>query len=77
LSNKHWNDLEDQRDHHKEEDQDAVHLILKTLLCVVGHEKRESDYKRLRPVLAFELICVSRGIRVLTAPIDNNALELI
>jgi hypothetical protein len=43
LGHEHRNNLEDQGNHNKEEDQNAVHLVLETLLRVVGHEERETD----------------------------------
>ena len=40
---KYWDDLQDERYDHEEEDENAKHLVLEALLGVVGHEEREAD----------------------------------
>jgi hypothetical protein len=37
LNGKHWNDLEDERDHIEKEDEHAEHLVLEALLSIVRH----------------------------------------
>lgn len=77
MDHEHWDHLQDQRDHDKEKDQNAEHLVLETLLGVVGHEEGETDDKRLCLVLALAPFDPNREMEELTEPIVNNALELI
>ena len=43
LYNEIWDNLEDERYNDEEEDENAKHLVLETLLGVVRHEEGEAD----------------------------------
>ena len=57
LDHKHRNHLQDQCHDDEEEDQNAEHLVLETLLSVVGHEEREPNEEGLCSELAFASWC--------------------